>query len=337
MDTIRVISIFVVVVLALGIAASAQGVNSERGFMENPPVFIDNEHDVPLAGMGAFIPPAGKTIPDFDALSVQSESFRQDGVNVQPQLGLKFDVERLGALHGFNDCWAMGVSIAYQRTHARGLISGQEATGIINAFGDTVLVAKKRFWNRREEESIVATAGLELPTGKDDATFGASNSVTNAYYRDFPRRMPISWQPGSGSVDGYLALAYGRRRHRLSYVGLLAAKLHTPGDEDVKIGDIFIAAASATYGITEKLAASLGLTLRTQADDSYPNSAPPGVDQPILAGTTTHGMTLYIDPSVRFNAFNKITVGVGLRFPAIKPDNGMSPDTRVFLIVYPNL
>lgn len=328
--------LFIIVTLALS-ASCVLAVDSDKGFLERPPLFVDNEHDFPLAGMGIEVPRAGKTIPDFDALTVQSQAFNSDGTNVQPQLGLKFDVERIGAVHGFKDGWAAGVSVAFQRTHARGLISGQQATGIVNALGDTTLAAKKVLWTGARGQRLVAVAGFELPTGKSNATFGDSNPVTNAYYRNFPRRMPISWQPGSGTVNGYLGVAYGRSRNRLSYEGILATKLHSSGDEDVKIGDIFMAAATTTYGIGRNFAASLGLTLRVQADDSYPNALLPGIGQPALVGTTQHGTTLYIDPSFRVNVLKGINIGVGFRIPAVKPDNGMVPDTRVFLIIYPNL
>jgi hypothetical protein len=59
--------------------------------------------------------------------------------------------------------------------------------------------------------------------------------------------------------------------------------------------------------------------------------------QPLLAGTTQHGTTLFLDPSFRFIAFRNVAVGLGLRIPVIKPDDGMVPDTRLDVIFYPGM
>ena len=103
-----------------------------------------------------------------------------------------------------------------------------------------------------------------------------------------------------------------------------------------KLGNVLVAAVSATCGMWARGAASLELAVRTQKDDDYPNAPAPGVSQPALAGTTTHGTSIFLNPSVRFNLTSRITVGVGMRLAVVKPDDGMAPRSRVFLLVYPN-
>ena len=319
-------------ILCCGRAAAEEG--KSTSFLDNPPVFITSEPDIPLTGMGIEMPPPGATVPDIDIIGFDAEEFRQDGINVQPALQYRRHTYRIGALRGIEGGWAALVSIPWNRTRIRGEIGGLPATGVGEGFGDITVLAKKTLWTEGRS-TVVATAGLELPTGKDDATFAQNNAVTNGYYQGGQQRLPLGWQTGNGALDGYLAIAYGSGQRRLSYVALLATKLHGSGDQDVSIGNLFIGAASATYGITDSVAFSLGLTLRGQKDDSYPQAPPPGVNQPALAGTTTNGVTLYIDPSVRVRLFGRFVAGIGLRYPIVKPQDGMVPELSVSFIYYP--
>ncbi|MHB9035252.1 MAG: hypothetical protein ACYC64_01200 [Armatimonadota bacterium] len=322
---------------ALLLVSAAYGEEDDRGFLDQPPVFIDSDYDFPLAGMGTEIPTPGETLPAVDSTAFESHQANQGGVNVQPFLNTRFTTTRLGALRGFNGDWGALLTIPVQRSKIRGQIGGQDATSTATALGDIAIFGKKMLWNRGDSEKLVATFGLELPTGKDDAVFDQGNSVTNAYYTGNTQRIPLSWQPGSGTWDGYLALAYSKTHERLSYEGLVAAKLNSAGFQDVKIGDTFIAAATGTYGIVRQAAISLSAVLRTQSNDSYPNAPSPGIDQPALAGTTVHGTILYLNPSIRVNVAKMVTVGFGLRYPVIQPDNGLVPVVQGFIIFYPSL
>jgi hypothetical protein len=181
----------------------------------------------------------------------------------------------------------------------------------------------------------VAAAGIELPTGMDHAAFAQSNAVTNAYYRNYARRMPLSWQTGSGSVDGLFGLSYGHSCNRLSYEALVVTKINGSGDEDVHIGNTLLVAGTASYGLAKSAAISLGLTVRSQANDDYPNAPAPGVGQPALAGTTTHGTALYLDPSIRVLVANRAIVGLGIRFPLIDPESGLVPKGLLSIIFSP--
>jgi hypothetical protein len=76
---------------------------------------------------------------------------------------------------------------------------------------------------------------------------------------------------------------------------------------------------------------------RNQTDDDYPNAPPPGVNQPPLIGTTTHGTTVYVSPAVRFTYKGYVTFGVEARIPVVKPEDGMVPRTDFGFIIYPNV
>lgn len=311
--------------------------SDENGYLVNPPIYFQSDPDFPLAGMAAEIPKPGETLPGVDIINVESDGFNDNGVNVQPFLSVQETNVRIGALHGFNNKWAAGLSLPWSRNKVIGSIGGQPASGIAEGIGDILLLVKKGLIKSDSESSLVAAAGIELPTGKDDSVFAQDNDVTNGYYSNSSQRMPISWQPGSGSVDGYLALSYRRNNGRVSYMGIIATKLHTPAFEDAKIGDIFVTGISGTYGITKRIAAALSLVLRAQANDSYPQAPPPGVNQTALAGTTTHGTILYLDPSVRYNIAGRVTIGLDAKIPVVKPDNGFVPQTRLSVIFFPSM
>jgi len=307
----------------------------DLGFLCNPPVYIENQPDIPLVGLGPGIPARGEIIPAGDISSVDSDEFRKNGENVQPALNVESDVIRLDALRGFGDGWAAGISLPWVRTKVRGEIGGFDSSGTADGLGDISLYGKKRIWCKGNSNWVLA-AGLELPLGKDDVTFAQSNAATNAYYVNSPLRMPLGWQAGSGTWDGYLGASYRTFKERISFAFLLATKLNSSGDEDVKIGNAVIAAGSATYGISKSLAAALGLTARFQADDSYPNAPLPGVDAPPVEGTTLNGTLVTLNPSIRYSYRKTVTVGVGYSIPIVKPDDGMVPQALFTVIFYPS-
>ena len=240
-------SITATALLSCGSTLWADDAKEDIGYLDRPPVFIASYPDFPLTGLGIEVPPKGITIPDADVSSTESDGFRKNGVNVQPALRVEKNTYRLGALRGFGDGWAAGITVPWCRNPVRGNIGGLPAYGVGEGVGDAAVVGKKTIWENESDACVVGSVGLELPTGKDDATFGQNNAATRGYYVGPTPRMPLGWQSGSGSLDAYLAIAAGRRHGRISYVGVLAAKLHTAGDQDVKIGDILVAAVSGTY------------------------------------------------------------------------------------------
>lgn len=306
------------------------------GYLDNPQVFIGSDIDFPMADMTADMPGPGETIPEIDVVGAESDGWRQDGQTAQPSLRLRETNVRLGAVHGFNGGAAVGLNIPFIRRQVLGNIGGQPAAGIAEGLGELMFFGKKALVQGEEKNNaLVLTAGLEAPTGKDNSIFGPNNPVTNAYYRDHPQRMPIGWQPSSGTWNGYLALAYRKGAGRVSYEAIIATKLYGAGVEDSKIGNILQGVVGGTYGVSRNLALGLDVTVRMQADDEYPNAPPPGINQPALAGTTTHGTTVFLDPTLRYNVLDRVAIGVGLRVPVVDPEDGEVPQARFSVIFSP--
>jgi len=322
--------------VAISPAAWSNSDEPDEGYLIRPPVFLTDEPDVPLTTFAASVPVPGHLTLCSSASSPESDGFAQNGADVQPSLKLSRIGLAAGVMRGMGRGSAVGVLVPASWVRVRSGIGGLPATGDTYGLGGAILFAKKTLRSGRNGSLVVGSLGLELPTGEDDATFDQSNAVTNAYYANSPRRMPLTWQPSNGATNFHLVLSFGRALRRVSYQGILAYKLNGAGDEDVRLGNVIVGALSATYGLSPGIAGSLEVVLRSQGDDSYPNAPPPGVNQPALAGTTTHGTSLSINPSIRCSLGTRLTIGLGARLSVIKPNDGMVPRTRVFLILYPN-
>ena len=332
--------LFIVCALMLSTACLAQweGPSSEKGFLEHPPVYIQNEPDFPLTGLGGAMPKPGEIVPDVDIAGVSADHWNKGGDNVQPGLDVELQWIRVGAMRGWNGGWAAGISVPYYRNLVLGTIGGQQATSIAQGFGNIAVGGKKILWRDKCRQGQIAFAGaLELPSGKDNSVFNQANLVTNGYYTGNSQRIPLGWQPSTGTYNGLMALSYTQYRGRLSYEALLAAKVFGTDGQDVKVGNILIGALESTYGVSRDMAFSLGFAVRGQADDQYPNAPTfPGIDSPSLQGTTQHSTIVYLDAAVRYVFMKRLTIGIGIRTPINTPSAGMDPTTQLTFIAYPN-
>jgi len=336
--------VVVLAVLILSAAAlceeQAPAEEEDRGYLNRPPVYLRDDRDIPIATFGVFVPKPGTTTLISSAVAPESSRFVADGASVQPYLKYTSMNVRLGLLHGFHGGYAAGFMVPWSWQRVRNgigtLTQALPATGDVNGLGGVMLLGKKMLYQNKKGDVLVFSAGLELPTGEDNAQFDQDNAVTNAYYRNYPKRMPLSWQPANGAYNASFTLGYLQTVGRLGYEGILAYKSHGKGDEDVKLGNIWIASASATYGISKNLAVACDLIYRNQGNDSYPNAPNPALFSTALAGTTTHGTSVFLDPSIRWNLSKKYTVGVGLTQLLKTPDDGMVPRSKWFVFLYPN-
>ncbi len=308
-----------------------------RGFLDRPPVFVPNEPYFPLTGLGVVMPDPGVTVPDVDVSGVSADHWFQGGHNAQPGLDLELGWIRVGALRGFRGGWAAGISVPYYRNLVVGeFVDGSPAAAIAEGWGNIELGGKKVIWQDKcRTQRVIAAGAVELPTGKDDAIFGPTNVATTGYYGP-SQRVPIGWQPSTGTWNGLMALAYGHYYKRLSWEFLLAGKINGTGYQDAHVGNLLISAITGTYGISKNLAGTVGLTMRVQGDDDYPNSPIPVNSFPLTA-TTTHSTLLYLDLGIRYVAMDKVVVGIAIRTPINQPAEGMQPTTQVSYIFYPNM
>lgn len=310
--------------------------NQSQGFLNRPPVFVPNEPDFPLTGLGVIMPAPGKTEPDVDVSGLSANHWFDNGHNAQPSLRLTMSWIRVGALRGFRNGWVAGISVPYYRNQIYGSIGGFPAQAIAEGWGNIALGAKKVIWQDEcQTQRVTAAGAVELPTGKDSAIFGPTNLATTGYFGP-SQRIPIGWQPSTGTWNGLVALAYGHYKGRLSWELLLAGKINGTGYQDAHVGNLLISTITGTYGVSRNLAATLGFTLRAQQDDDYPNSPIP-VNRFPLTATTSHSPLVYLDVGVRYIVIDKVVIGIAVRTPINQPSEGMQPTTQISYIFYPNM
>lgn len=335
---LTIIAFVLLSILLLSTQCFAQwtGASGGRGFLCNPHVYVNNEPDFPLTGLGVLMPKPDEIVPDVDVSGMRGDRWNVNGHDVQPALDVRINWIRVGALRGFKGGWAAGISIPWYHNDVLGSIGGFKASGVAEGFGNIALAGKKLLWEDcKTGRRLILGVGVELPSGATEQRFGPNNIVTNGYFHSPTQRIPLGWQPSTGTFNGLVALAYGRTWERVAWQGLLAGKIYGTDDEDVKVGNVLIASFQGTYGISRDLAGSLGFTLRSQGDDNYPNSPLP-VNGPLLEGTTVHSSIVYLDLGLRYTVMNRVTVGVGIRTPITTPDAGMDPVGTVSVIFYPN-
>ena len=326
-------ALFVLIgILLLGASASAQ-VIADYGYLRNPPVFIDTDRDVALTLMGPNVPQVFTL--SAEGVYTEAEGFNKNGRNVQPSLIVDALLFRLNAAWPLGEGGAIRAIVPYSRNRARGYINGLVASGESTGIGDISVLVNKRLWIREDDSRLVASFGVDLPTGKDDRHFDQFNASTRGYYSTDPGRMPIAWQAGTKSLNLYGGLSYGWGAERMAYHAIAALKVFGKGFEDSKIGTVGILAVGGTYGISRTTAVTAGLTLRSQKDDEYPRAPAPSVEGGVLAGTSLNGTSLIFDPSFRWDVHRNLTIGVKYRVPIMTPDNGDIPSTRLMLLLYP--
>ncbi|HGY92002.1 MAG TPA: transporter [Planctomycetes bacterium] len=101
---------------------------------------------------------------------------------------------------GINEDLTLSLTVPYLVKSLKTRIAGQRTSLNSDGFGDIPLIAKWRFFKAPElggTTEVALLGGVKLPTGR-------------FHERDVGMRLPRPLQPGSGSVDGLLGVAFTR-------------------------------------------------------------------------------------------------------------------------------
>ncbi len=101
---------------------------------------------------------------------------------------------------GLDEDLTVSVTVPYIVKNLKTRVAGQRTSLNSDGFGDIPLVAKWRFFKAPElggTTEVALLGGVKLPTGR-------------FHERDVGTRLPRPLQPGSGSVDGLLGVAFTR-------------------------------------------------------------------------------------------------------------------------------
>lgn len=180
---------------------------------------------------------------DIDA--EEAESRAQDAGNFD---ALDYSVlTTLSLSYGFTDDLEAGAQIGYYAANdfidaelEEGGTEPESSVGDPEGLTDLYLTLKYRFLKGRAG-NLAGIVGIKLPTGNDDERL-ANGEI-----------LEPSSQPGSGSVDYQLGVAYSR--FLTSRTTLDASTLYTLRTEhdDFKVGDRFDAGVALNYRLTESI------------------------------------------------------------------------------------
>jgi Putative MetA-pathway of phenol degradation len=107
-----------------------------------------------------------------------------------------------------------------------------DAAGI----GDLTLLGQYRFFNdRRNQTEAALLLGIKIPTGRTNVT------------DTFGERFETEFQPGSGSWDGLVGLAFTQRFGAWSFDANALYQLATTGAQETDLGDRFLYNAAVSY------------------------------------------------------------------------------------------
>ncbi len=113
---------------------------------------------------------------------------------------------------------------------------GVEVLGDSEGIGDAVVFGQYRFlYDRRTNSHAAVLFGVKTPTGSTDEKSNDGG------------RLETEFQPGSGSWDGLLGMAYTRQLGAVAFGANVLYQLATEGSQDTDLGDVFEYNAAIAY------------------------------------------------------------------------------------------
>ena len=151
----------------------------------------------------------------------------------------------LNLAYGVSDTLTLGVSLPYvsrenlTETAHEGGDEPFEALGDADGLGDLQLFAAVNAWQSDNgNQRIAVLGGIKAPTGKTSAR------------SDEGERLEVEIQPGSGSWDPFLGLAYSHQQGRWGFdTNVLYTKVNS-GSQSTDLGDVFNYNAAVSYSLS---------------------------------------------------------------------------------------
>ncbi len=205
--------------------------------------------------------------------------------------------------------------------------------------GDTTFFGLYRFYHDTTND-VAALFGVKTPTGDTDEEgfedeVSAGRFVTNVIPEDHEddhhhagRRLETHLQPGSGSWDGLLGLAYSRPLGPANFDTNFLYTIVSEGSQDTDLGDALSYNFAVSYP-TERFVPcqscrwNLILELNGEWRDKEERS---GVEI-----DNSGGHVVYLSPGLRFVGIGGLNLGVSFGYPVVTDVNGdqVEPDYRL--------
>jgi hypothetical protein len=239
-----------------------------------------------------------------------------------------------------------------EHTHGGGgAVNSVVERGDSSGIGDLTLLGQYRFFNNRATRTEAALLfGVKAPTGET----GVIDNTGERFEAEF--------QPGSGSWDALVGLAFTKRLSAWSFDANVLYQQINKGTQDTDLGDRFLYNAAVSYRVLGDAAASTGrMNLGAMPDPMYhggpkqrgaqhthaePPPSPPGpaLDLVLELNGEWHarqeiasvknensgGNVVYLSPGVRLS-FDKWSGFASVGIPVINRTNGIQaePDWRL--------
>jgi hypothetical protein len=207
-----------------------------------------------------------------------------------------------------------------------------------DGLGDVTLFGQYRVLEHSAGHHLSLLAGLKTPTGR-----------TNLRSRQ-GLRLETDLQPGSGSWDGLLGLAYTRLLGRVSLDGSVLYTIASEGAQRTNLGDVFAFDAAVTYRVQgePRHAHQHGHDHQRDHDHDHPAASGPDLawdvmlelngewrDQEHIDGAlngNSGGTVLYLSPGLRLTVARRVSFGLSVGVPLVTDLQGDQVDPTYRLI-----
>lgn len=191
--------------------------------------------------------------------------------------------------------------------------AGAETT---SGLGDVVVSVKHRFYRRVgrwADRQAAVEVGLKLPTG---ATDHPVDPALGAALRS-------QIQPGTGSTDGFVDLAYQQGRRRWVFAGDVGYRFNSEGDGDYRQGDEAHINLSAQYILFPRVYARPGKELFAVLEGTFLDASEDRQRGTMVEGTSR--TALLLAPGVQYVATERLFLDLSVQLPIWEdPERGLA-------------
>jgi hypothetical protein len=198
----------------------------------------------PITTISASTLPAGARTAGLEVIHVKAKPFSDEelerfaAAHIHAHSIDSLTSTAIGIGYGFTKDFTIGLRLPYihrdniragHHSHAGGVVSNEAEThGDSQGIGDLSVIGKYRFLNDSfNNHEAALLVGLEMPTG--------TTSKRNLQRE----RFEAEHQPGSGSWDPLIGLAYTKRTGKMSFDTSVLYKVATKGAQATRLGDQF--------------------------------------------------------------------------------------------------
>ncbi|MCK4842197.1 MAG: transporter [Methylococcales bacterium] len=193
-----------------------------------------------------------------------------------------------------------------------------ESLGDVEGIGDTTFYSQYRFFKNGGTNASVLL-GIKTPTGKTNR--GSPHGILDAEF-----------QPGTGSWDGILGLAFTQELAAFSIDASTVYTVASEGTQDTDLGDIF----SYNFALSYRLFGQQGLSYEApkyafDAILEYNGEWRDKEEVGSIKDNNSGGNIGYISPGLRFSAGKNVSIAASFGIPVVQSTNGdqVEPDYRV--------